>query len=110
MTEDEWRTQIVEPLLVMRGYELRHIGQPTIQFADGRRVGDFSVRGIPDLVAWKPDADPRLLAIELKGERTKLQPHQQQLLDEWDGLIVQSMVWRLGVTSEEAIVRELMTR
>jgi hypothetical protein len=67
----------VTDFLEWRGWRWSHFHDSRRQVAPGVFVGDRAAAGFPDIVAVRP---PRLLFIELKSEKGKLEPEQDAWL------------------------------
>jgi uncharacterized protein YndB with AHSA1/START domain len=74
-TEPEFATQ-VEHLLKMFGWHWCHFRPARTEH--GWRTAISGHKGFPDYIAVRP---PRLLVFELKSERGKVSPEQQEWLD-----------------------------
>lgn len=74
--ESDWQATVVE-LLEVLGYRTMHVRRT---IGKGNRwTTSTSVSGWPDLFAWRPG---RLVAIELKSQRGRVTPEQEQVLAE----------------------------
>lgn len=91
MTERQFQDAVIE-LAKLRGWRVYHV-------PDSRRCE----AGWPDLALWRP---PRFLLAELKTDKGKVRPIQQQTIDELRECGLEVYLWRPNMWSEiEATLR-----
>lgn len=72
-SEDDWMAFVIGKAEAA-GWEWRHITHSTISKRDGKQVGDWRARDIPDLILWRGE---RFMFRELK--KTSGRPTEGQL-------------------------------
>lgn len=90
VTEAEWQEQ-VHQLATLLGCRVMHVRR---SIGKGRQwTTATSVKGWPDLFIWNPTAGWHLVA-ELKTEKGKTTPEQDEVLDELRCAGLPAFVWR----------------
>lgn len=83
ISEADWQRQVID-LARLYGWRVMHVRK-----SRGRRGGaaawqtTTSIDGWPDLFMWKPDGSRPAMAMELKSEKGKTTPEQEEVLAEF---------------------------
>lgn len=94
MTEREFQREVINHLKAA-GWRVAHFGN-TVKFVPNKGggykvIGDPDAKGFPDIIAVKGG---RIIALELKGEKTRIQPEQALWIADLRAAGVEAYIWR----------------
>ncbi len=91
LSEREFQKQVIQ-LARLFGWRVAHFDASVRVVGKERRfVGDVGSKGFPDLVLARND---RLVFVELKAEKGRVSPAQQEWLDDLGKAIPEVYLWR----------------